>query len=247
MILACGVPALEKLAASWCLTASCTVNDTFSPMRRLRHRVFGFMWREPYLLALAAFNAAYLFAATAVALSAGNREFVFYLVVMVLLIAAVLIVHQRVQLSRGVLWALSFWGLAHMAGGLVPVPENWPTGGDIRVLYSLWIIPDRLKYDHVVHAYGFGVTTWLCWEGLRRILAVHLRLPTSHIRPTPGMLILVATAGMGFGAMNEVVEFIATLTVPETNVGGYENTGWDLVSNLAGCLAAAVLIRSRAG
>ena len=43
---------------------------------------------------------------------------------------------------------------------------------------------------------------------------------------------LCAAAGSGFGALNEVVEFIAVLTIPETNVGGYENTGWDLVANL---------------
>ena len=48
---------------------------------------------------------------------------------------------------------------------------------------------------------------------------------------------------MGFGALNEVVEFAATLSVPETNVGGYVNTGWDLVSNLVGCITAAILIR----
>jgi hypothetical protein len=37
--------------------------------------------------------------------------------------------------------------------------------------------------------------------------------------------------------------FAAVLLVPETNVGGYINTGWDLVANLAGCIFAAVLIR----
>jgi hypothetical protein len=47
---------------------------------------------------------------------------------------------------------------------------------------------------------------------------------------------------MGFGALNEVVEFIATRFM-ETNVGDYENTGWDLVANLAGAAIAAVGIR----
>jgi hypothetical protein len=51
----------------------------------------------------------------------------------------------------------SGWGLVHMAGGLIAVPETWPVNGEHRVLYSLWLIPDLLKYDHVVHAYGFGV------------------------------------------------------------------------------------------
>ena len=48
--------------------------------------------------------------------------------------------------------------------------------------------------------------------------------------------------GMGFGALNEVIEFAATLTVPETNVGGYRNTGWDLVSNLVGTSIASIAI-----
>jgi len=36
-----------------------------------------------------------------------------------------------------------------------------------------------------------------------------------------------------------VVEFAATLAMPETNVGGYVNTGWDLVSNMTGATLAA--------
>jgi hypothetical protein len=205
------------------------------------------MFSRPAIIVLLVFNAAYLLAATMVAVRHGNAEFAFYLVVMVLLSVAVMIVHYRVRLSLGVLWGLSLWGLAHMAGGLVPVPDNWPVNGEIRVLYSLWLIPGWLKYDHLVHVYGFAVTTWLCWEGLRRIIADHGQQPVDALRPTLGMLILAAAAGMGFGAMNEVVEFIATLLVPETNVGGYVNTGWDLVSNLAGCIAAALLIRLRGG
>lgn len=47
---------------------------------------------------------------------------------------------------------------------------------------------------------------------------------------------------MGFGAANEVIEFLATIILPETNVGGYENTGWDLVANFVGSLLAAVVI-----
>jgi hypothetical protein len=39
-----------------------------------------------------------------------------------------------------------------------------------------------------------------------------------------------------------VIEFIAVLTIEGTNVGGYENTGWDLVANLVGVVIAAFLI-----
>ena len=60
---------------------------------------------------------------------------------------------------------------------------------------------------------------------------------------TAALLVLCAAGGMGFGAANEVIEFAATILVPETNVGGYMNTGWDLVANLVGCVIAAVIIR----
>ncbi len=134
--------------------------------------------------------------------------------------------------------ALSIWGLAHMAGGLVVVPESWPVMGTNRVLYSLWLIPDRLKYDHVVHAYGFGVTTWVCWQGIRAALGGQ----PQRVRPTSGLMVLSAAAGLGFGALNEVIEFAATLLVPEANVGGYLNTGWDLVANLFGATLAVTAI-----
>ena len=195
------------------------------------------------ILRVALFTAAYILAASAAAVLRGNREFVFYIAVMVLLAAAVYLVDRRIRFSPLVLWGLSLWGLAHMAGGLVPVPESWPISGEIRVLYSWWIIPGLLKYDHVVHAYGFGVTTRVCWEGLQSILRGRGIVP---VRPTAGMLVLCGAASLGFGALNEIVEFAAVLLVPETNVGGYYNTGWDLVSNLAGVLIAMAAIASSA-
>ncbi len=190
------------------------------------------------LVPVGIFTVAYLVLSAIAAVLRGNQEFIFYIGVVVLLMGAVLAVHRRVQLSSGALWALSIWGLAHMMGGLVIVPEGWPVNGENRVLYSLWLIPGRLKYDHIVHAYGFGTTTWVCWQGLRAIL----RSYKDTVQPTFGMMVLSAAAGLGFGALNEVVEFAATLLVPETNVGGYVNTGWDLVSNTVGAIVVALLI-----
>jgi hypothetical protein len=190
------------------------------------------------LLRVAAFTAAYLLIATAGAFASGNREFVFYIVVMLILAALVGLVHLHIGLPETALWALSIWGLAHMAGGLIVVPASWATHGPHQVLYSLWLIPDRLKYDQVVHAYGFGVTTWICWLGLQATLSG----AGIEAAPNAGRLVLVWAAGQGFGALNEVIEFAATLLVPETNVGGYLNTGWDLVSNLVGATVAVAII-----
>jgi len=195
---------------------------------------------ERRLRPVAAFTFGYLAIALVGGLLRGNSEFLFYIGVMLILIGLVWAVNRSVGLSTGALWALSLWGLAHMAGGLVVVPEGWPVNAESRVLYSLWLIPGRLKYDHLVHAYGFGVTTWVCWQGLKS--AVRKR-SGSVPAPAFGLLTLAAAAGLGFGALNEVIEFVATLTMPETNVGGYINTGWDLVANTVGAVTAVVLIR----
>ena len=187
---------------------------------------------------IVAFTLLYIAPALWGSLSGGKMEFVLYIAVMGVLLMPVLMLHHRVKLHPAALWGLSLWGLAHMCGGLVEVPSSWPTAGESPVLYNWWIIPEKLKFDQVVHAYGFGLTTWICWQALQWAF----RCDGIAIRPTFGLLVLCGAAGMGFGALNEVVEFIATLTVPETNVGGYINTGWDLVSNLIGSLIACVLI-----
>ena len=175
------------------------------------------------------------------AVTAKNEEFVFYFVVMMLLIAATILLHFRIGLHPVALWGLSVWGAAHMAGGLMPIPDSWPINGESHVLYNWWLIPGLLKYDQVVHAYGFGLVTWVCWQGLKVAFASR----GAPVKPTIGLLSLCVAAGNGFGAANEVVEFIATLTLPGTNVGGYANTGWDLVSNLVGTVIAAITIHVR--
>lgn len=189
-------------------------------------------------LAVIAFTSTYMAAALAFSFVVKNSEFIYYFVVMLLLIGAIVTLHRTIRLHAGALWGLSIWGLLHMAGGLMPIRRSWPVSGDSYVLYNWWLIPGFLKYDQVVHAYGFGLVTWICWECLRKAFETR----GASIAPSGGLLILCVAGGMGFGALNEVVEFIATLTLPSTNVGGYENTGWDLVSNLVGCVATAGMI-----
>jgi len=186
-----------------------------------------------------AFTAAYLLAAGGWVVGIGNYEFLAYIAIMLVLAGVVWTVHRRVGLPRGLVWCLSLWGALHMAGGLVVLPEGWDVGEKSAVLYNWHIAGPGFKYDQVVHAFGFGTTTWLCWCGLRA-MAPDLPRP-----PGLGPLALCAAAGMGFGALNEVVEFTITLLVPENNVGGYVNTAMDLVYNTLGAVLAAVMIRLR--
>lgn len=195
---------------------------------------------RPNLKPVLIFTGIYMAAAIAGAIAGGNREFIIYIGVMLVLIPSILAVHRRYPLTGPLCWAFSVWGLLHMAGGLLPIPQEWFHEGPHAVLYSWWLVPGHLKYDQVTHAYGFGITTWLCWHVIRS----SLRSPDgSPVRPTPGIMVLCIAAGMGFGAFNEVVEFTATRILPDTNVGDYENTGWDLVSNLVGSVIAALIIR----
>lgn len=189
-------------------------------------------------LAVLGFTVTYMTVWLVASLVLNNDEFLYYFVVMCVLIVAVGVVHLRVRFHIAALWGLTIWGLAHMAGGLMPVPSSWPTGADTKVLYNLWLIPGLLKYDQLVHAYGFGLVTWICWMALERTFAEH----GVNVKPTIGLLILCIAAGMGFGAANEIVEFLATIMLPGTNVGGYANTGWDLIANLVGCVVAAATI-----
>lgn len=191
----------------------------------------------PELRGVGLFTSLYLLVAGGFAAMYQNWEFVFYIGVVVILMLVVIAAHKRAHLSRGVLWALSVWGLLHMIGGLVPVPEGLPYNGDKGVFYSLWIIPNYLKYDHIVHAFGFGISTMVCWQALRAAAPA--------IRPSLGVISLCMLGGMGLGATNEIVEFVAVLAIPDTNVGGYINTGWDLVSNATGCVIAGILIRTQ--
>lgn len=187
-----------------------------------------------------AFTGLYMAVLTAVALFRGSRELPLYLGLMAVVVPLAWMLHRKLPLTRSLMWAFSGWGLLHMAGGLLPEPR----GGAGSLLYNWWLVPGYLRFDHVVHAYGFGICTWLCWHGMSRSLH---RADGSPLRPTAGVLAICVAFGLGLGALNEMVEFITTRLRPGTNIGDFENTGWDLVSNLAGTLVVAALIRWRHG
>jgi len=193
----------------------------------------GWRARIPVLV----FTGLYLLSMAVAGRNAAAGQKMMYFGLVAVLVPLLLGVDRRHPLGPVLPWCFSVWGLAHLAGGLLPPPGS--VDGDL--LYSWWLLPGRLRYDQIVHAYGFGITTWGCWQ----ILRGSLRAPDgSPPRPTLGLLGLCVAAGIGFGALNETVEFITTRLVPETHIGDFENTGWDLVANLAGALVAAISIRA---
>lgn len=183
------------------------------------------------------FTASYMVVCSAMALRQGNLEFMGYAASMVVFIALALLLNLRARLRHSTLWLLSIWGCLHMLGGTVPVPAEWAEAESARVvLYGLRPLSWLPRYDQATHAFGFFAATIAAWESLRQALGA---------KPGLGLSIAAALIGVGLGAVNEVLEFIVTLTVEEHGVGGYTNTGWDLVSNLVGASAAGALMLGR--
>jgi len=174
---------------------------------------------------LVAFVGVYYFGFLAVGLATDNSQIPYYAAFMGLLLGLVAYWDGRRHFSNLVLWGLAVWGALHMAGGMIPV-----SGG--RVLYNLWLLP-IVRFDHLVHAIGFGFAGIAFWESVR----------PSVDRTVASGAAITMMGGLGFGALNEMVEFLITRVVPDTNIGEFENTGWDLVANTVGAGLAALWVR----
>ena len=200
------------------------MTDVSSPLREA-------VRRRPWL---AGFVLAYLAFFTVLGVAVGAKLTFPYLVIVAALVVAVARLDARFDLGTPVLVALAVWGLAHIAGGVVQL-------GNDRILYNAVFWPDLIRYDRLVHALGFGSATLACAKVLRHWLPGGPAQARFATAPT----VLVVLAGMGVGGINEVVEFFATLLIEDTNVGGYDNTGWDLVFDLIGAIAVGVWLRVR--
>ena len=148
-----------------------------------------------------------------------------YAVVMVVGGVAVALLDRRVHLSRATVWGLAVFGVGHVAGGMVPVGDG--------TLYGWWLVDGVLRYDNLQHAWGFGFVGRATWESLRG----RLDPAPGHVRAVAGWIIVLGAAAGG--AVNEIVEYVMVLTIPGTDVGGYDNTARDLIANLVGGLVAA--------
>jgi uncharacterized membrane protein YjdF len=156
----------------------------------------------------------------------------------VLVIGAAIAWLRRAVLPDLLAIALAIAAIVHLAGGLINVGQN--------VLYNASVGPyikalgtHVLQYDHAAHAYVSFVTAVACW--------VILAAPHAAAHHRRELVILAVGAALGLGALNEVVEFFATLAHHGARAGGYWNTGWDLACNVIGAGAAGfVIARSHA-
>ena len=169
---------------------------------------------------------------SALFISRQNYEFILYIFVILLVLVLVLWTNNKIGFSNKVLWGLTAWGVLHMSGGGIMIGDH--------VLYQQMLLTlsesyQIIKYDQFVHVFGFGVATLLSYELIKPLLKED---HNKWIR----LSIVIIAAGAGLGALNEVIEFFATVITPETGVGGYVNTSLDLVSNFIGAMIAMVWI-----
>ncbi len=182
-------------------------------------------------------NILYLLVASFYYLSRKNYEFIMYVGVILFIFVIILFTIKKINYPNIVLVGLTLWGMMHMLGGVLI--EN-------SVIYSKILIDsigepyNILKYDQFVHIFGFAIATLMMFVLLKPFLKVPIKKWSS-------ISILVIMAGFGIGALNEMIEFIATIIMPETGVGGFINTSLDLIADFIGACLAMSYIRLKKG
>ena len=166
-------------------------------------------------------------------LKQNNHEFVIYIGVIIFFLLLIATTNARVNYPNIVLWALTAWALLHMAGGGLFF-------GGVR-LYEIMLVElsetvPIFRYDQFVHIVGFAAATVTMFYVLKPLLRPDLNRFL-------GLYFIVIMAGLGVGALNEIVEFFTGVIVPESGVGGYLNTSLDLVADLIGAIIAMVIVR----
>jgi len=167
-------------------------------------------------------------AVIAFGIARSNRRVIAYLIVWSLLALMIRAGHRRWPLPRATLVALTVAGAVHLVGGLLPSPQQ-----GAPIFYETWLVPGVLKFDQVAHAFISGVVTVAVFQALGHVV--------DDRRAGPGVrAILAMLVCWGFGACNELFEFLSALRFADAYVGGLDNTGWDLAFNTLGGLLAAI-------
>ncbi len=164
-----------------------------------------------------------------------NYEFIIYIGVIIVSMVIIALSYRQVPYTDACLVGLTVWAILHMAGGALFVNG--------QRLYDIILIPlsqsyPILRYDQAVHIWGFGASTITMY-------CLLIPLLNENIKGYIGLSIVVIMAGLGVGALNEILEFIVDRTLTDSGVGGYINSSLDLVADFIGAILAMIYIRLR--
>ncbi len=190
---------------------------------------------RPIHIALLIINILLLCAFGTVFLLRKNFEFIIYVGAIILCFAVIGLSFPKVRYSIPTLMGLTIWSLLHMAGGSVFINGV--------LLYEIILIPISqtypiLRYDQFVHIFGFASATLVMFDLLRPLLKDN----SQHFI---ALSIVVVMAGLGLGALNEIVEALVSAVVINSGVGGYINTALDLIADFLGAILAMAFIKLR--
>lgn len=143
-----------------------------------------------------------------------------YVAITVALGAVVFLIDRFVSLPDRSLWALAGAAVSNLVGGI------WLVDGQPLYVYKL---VGNMAFDKPAHLFATAMATLAAYEALR------FRLTAT----TLGLGFVAVMMGMGAGALVEIVEFGASQTMDNVNVGDYSNNMFDLVANLGGSILAA--------
>ena len=162
-----------------------------------------------------------------------NYEFIIYVGAIILCLILIGVTFFKAAYSTTTLIGLTIWSLMHMTGGGVYINN--------ARLYDIILIPlsqtyPILRYDQLVHLFGFAAATLMMFDLLRPLLKENLQ----HF---VALSIVVTMAGLGVGAFNEIVEALVAASLPQSGVGGYVNTSLDLIADFLGAILAMAFIK----
>ncbi len=198
--------------------------------------------KSPKITGVVYMTVIYLLGFIAASLYLESYNSLYYIAIQSIFTVIIYIAHKRIQYALPLLWSLSLWGLLNLAGQIIPLPAEVPTKDSTQTLGELWLVREIFIYDNLVHFYGFAVTTWVSWQTLCSI--IHTRYQR-RLMPTIGLLLLVVTSSMGYGALNEMIEFSTQLIFNLQHSDTYHSTCWDMIINTFGAMIAAVMIKIR--
>jgi len=177
------------------------------------------------------FNFLLLAVLTIVFLAQGNYEFIFYVAVLFLVSLALFKLDKKYNFPNYALFLFSIWLFLHLAGGSFSL---FGTRLYDLMIFNLVGAPLYiLRYDQVIHFLCYFVITLL----ICRIVDFHSTKKTNKLF----MIVISILAGIGVGAINEILEFLTVVFFNATGVGDYFNNALDLICNSLGAILASYL------
>ncbi len=158
---------------------------------------------------------------------ANIHEFFIYAGVILLLILVTWNRFRHLNISSWVLLLIEIGILMHFAGAFIQV--------DGHRLYDSRFLD--IRFDKYVHFVNAMIAT---------LVTIHV-FQKRQLQVGGFMLMVAVLVVLGLGGINEIVEYIVTLTVEHNGVGAYHNNMLDLVANLLGSISAALVFRYAPG